>query len=71
MKFAVYVDILEQIIYAKFKNDRAKDNKYTRCTEMENFYFRERFQQSVFHSCVTIQCPNCYHILSGILAITY
>ena len=35
VKFAEYVDILEQIIYAKYKNNRAKDNGYTGCTKME------------------------------------
>ena len=24
---------------------------------MENKFFREGFQQSVFHCCVTVQCP--------------
>ena len=56
MKFAEYIDILIQIIYAKVKNNRAKDNRDTRCTNMENkkFFFQEGFQQSVFHCCVTM-----------------
>ena len=29
LKFAEYVDIVGEIIYAKFKNDRAKDNGYS------------------------------------------
>ena len=47
LKFAEYVDILAQIIYAKL-NDRAIDYGYTRCMK---FFFREVFQQSVFHCC--------------------
>ena len=35
LKFAEYVDIVVQIIYAKFKNYRSKDNGYTGCTKME------------------------------------
>ena len=36
VKFAVYVKIFEQIIYAKYKNDRAKNNEYTGCTKLKN-----------------------------------
>ena len=35
LKFYEHVDILVQIIYAKFKNDRAKNNRYIGCPEME------------------------------------
>ena len=52
LKFAEYVDILVQIIYAKFKNDRTKNSGDTGCMKMEKnflvlgicfnvlFYFR-------------------------------
>ena len=66
--FAEYVDILSQIIYAKFKNDTLKDNRNTGFTKMEKNikkHFREGFQQSVFPCCITVQCPHCYHLLSG------
>ena len=62
LKFAIYVDILEHIIFAKLKNDRTKDNEFTRCTKME-FLFPRKI------STVCISCPNCHHLLSGILAI--
>ena len=39
LRFAEYVDILEQIISTTFKNDRAKDSEYTGCTKMENNFF--------------------------------
>ena len=68
MKCAEYIDILEQIIYEKFKNDSTKDNWYTGRTKMEkNIIFREGFKQSIFYCCVTVQCLNCHHILSEIL----
>ena len=46
----------------KFENDRTKDNGYKK-------YSKKEFQQSVFHCCGIVQCPNCYYLLSGILAI--
>ena len=35
MKFPEYIDILLQIIYVKFENDREKDSGYTECMKME------------------------------------
>ena len=60
MKFAEYVDIWVQIIYAKFKNDRAKDNGDTGGERKWKriLFFLEGFEQCVFHCCVTVQCPN-------------
>ena len=71
MKFVEYVDMLVEIVFAKFKNDRAKDSGNTGCTKMENNIFSRRFQQFVFYCCVTVQDPNCHHLMSGILAISY
>ena len=34
LKFAEYVDILEQIVYANFKNEREKGNVHSRCTSI-------------------------------------
>ena len=39
LKFAEYVDILVQIIYAKFKNDRTKNSGDTGCMKMEKNFF--------------------------------
>ena len=49
LKFAEYVDMLIQIIYAKFKNDRTKDNGYTGCKKMEkNFFSKNDFSSLYF-----------------------
>ena len=39
LKFGEYVYVLVRIIYAEFKNDRAKDNGYTGCIKMEKTFF--------------------------------
>ena len=66
-EIAEYEDILVQIIYAKFKNDTAKDNGYTKCTKMlKNFC-----QRRISAVCISLLCSNCYHLLSVILAVTY
>ena len=43
-----YVDILVQIIYAKFKNDRTKDNGDTGCTKMEKNFSEKDFSSMCF-----------------------
>ena len=48
MKFAEHVDIWVQIIYAKFKNDRAKDNGDTRCMKMEKNSFSKKDLNSLY-----------------------
>ena len=54
--YAAYIDILVQITYAKFKNDRAKDNRYNGCTKMENNIKKilRTISKSVFN-CVVLQ----------------
>ena len=56
-----HVDILVQIIYAKFNNDRAQDNGHTWCMDMEKKIFQERFQQALFISLL------CYSTMSKLL----
>ena len=53
--YAAYIDKLVQITYAKFKNDRAKDNRYNGCTKMENKKkILRTISKSVFN-CVALQ----------------
>ena len=71
MKLADCVDILVHIIYVQFKIDKEKDNRYTEC--MKSYYFS--FLKVISAACISlfiiVQHPNCYHLLSWILAIIF
>ena len=56
LKFAEYVDILVQIIYAKFKNDRTKNSGDTGCMKMEKNFFSSGnlFKCSFLFSCTFV-----------------
>ena len=62
VKVAEYVDIFVHSICGKFKNDRTKDNEYTRCTEMDKNIKQILRRISAF--CISL---FCYGTISKLL----
>ena len=59
MKCAEHVDILAQIICAKFKNDTTKDNGYTKCMKTE-----KTIPKRISAVCISLLC---YSTMSKLL----
>ena len=65
LKVAEKVDILEQIVNAKFENEKEKDNRYAGCK-----IWGILFSNIISAACISLlQHPNCNRLLSAILAL--